>query len=150
MELFNEMLPLAQKCWDESTALKVESCSYGDRDFKIEPDAEAYKRLSDQGHFVFVSLRDEGKLKGYVVGFVYNALHHKNTLCGAGDSIYIDPDYRSHTWALAKRFEEEITSLGARILGWPVHPNGPVYEILKSKGYSADDVVMEKLLCVSQ
>jgi hypothetical protein len=148
MELFNEMLPLAQKCWNESTAFKGESCAYfGDRDFNIEPDAETYKTLHDQGRFVFVTLRDEGQLKGYVVGFTYHALHHKKVLCAIGDSIYIEPDYRAHTWAVAKRFEKEMMELGAKILGWPVHFNGPVYEILKAKGYVGDDIVMERRLC---
>lgn len=144
-----EILPLARKCWGESTAFKGETCAYfGERDFLIEPDEEAYQRLADQGLLVLVTLRDEGELKGYVIGFVYKALHHKKILGGIGDSIYIEPDYRSHTWAVAKRFEIEIKGLGAQILGWPVHFNGPVYEILKAKGYVGDDIVMEKRLCV--
>lgn len=148
-ELATEVFPLARKCWNESTEFKGESCAYyGDRDFLIEPDVEAYQRLADQGLLVLVTLRDEVKLKGYVIGFLYNALHHKKILCGIGDSIYIEPDYRSHTWAVAKRFEKEMESLGAKIIGWPVHLNGPVYEVLKAKGYVGDDIVMEKRLCV--
>jgi hypothetical protein len=34
------------------------------------------------------------------------------------------------------------------IIGWPVHLNGPVYDVLKAKGYVGDDIVMEKRLCV--
>lgn len=149
-EVFNAALaakifPLAQKCWNESTVFKGESCAYhGERDFVIEPDIEAYQRLADQGLLVLVTLRDESELQGYVIGFLYRSLHHKSILCGFGDSIYIEPDYRSHTWAVAKRFEQEIQALGAKIIGWPVHIDGPVYEILKSKGYRGDDIVMEK------
>jgi hypothetical protein len=149
-ELAKEVLPLARKCWAESTAFKGETCAYfGDRDFVIEPDTEAYQKLENQGALVLVTLREEKELKGYVIGFLYNALHHKNILCGVGDSIYIEPDYRAHTWAVAKRFETELAVRGAKILGWPVHLNGPVYEILKAKGYVGDDIVMEKrLICV--
>lgn len=152
-EVFNakvaaEVLPLAQKCWDESTAFKGETCAYhGERDFIVEPDVEAYQKLADQGLLVLVTLRDEMQLKGYVIGFLYNALHHKKILCGIGDSIYIEPDYRVNTWAVAKRFENEMKDLGAKILGWPVHLNGPVYDVLKAKGYIGDDIVMEKRLC---
>jgi len=60
--------------------------------------------------------------------------------------MYIEPDYRSHTWAVAKRFEKEMAQLGAQILGWPAHLNGPVYEVLKARGYVGDDIVMEKRL----
>jgi len=153
-EVFNaesaaEVVPLSRKCWAESTDFKGESCAYfGDRDFRIEPDTEAYQKLADDGALVLVTLRDEGELKGYVIGFVYPALHHKGILCGIGDSIYIEPGHRSHTWAVAKRFEQEMTEMGAKILGWPVHLNGPVYEILKAKGYVGDDIVMERRLCV--
>jgi hypothetical protein len=146
-ETANEVVPLSRKCWDESTAFKGESCAYyGDRDFVIEPDVEAYQRLADQNLFVLVTLRDDGVLKGYVIGFLYTSLHHKHILCGIGDSIYIEPEYRSHTWAVAKRFEKEMREMGAKILGWPVHLNGPVYDILKAKGYVGDDIVMEKRL----
>jgi hypothetical protein len=148
-ELAAQILPLARKCWNESTAFKGESCAYhGERDFVIEPDTGAYQTLQDQGLLVVVTLRDEGELKGYVIGFLYTALHHKGILCGIGDSIYIEPGHRSHTWAVAKRFEKEMTEMGVKILGWPVHFNGPVYEILKAKGYAGDDIVMEKRLCV--
>lgn len=146
--LFDELLPLTRKCWDESTAFKGESCAYfGDRDFLIEPDKESYQKLAEQGSLVVVTLRKESVLQGYVVGFLYKALHHKHILCAIGDSIYIEPEHRAHTWAVAKRFEKEVTSMGAKILGWPVHLNGPVYEILKAKGYVGDDIVMEKRLC---
>ena len=145
-----EMLPLAQKCWNESTAFKGETCAYyGERDFDIEPDTDAYQALADQGKLVVVTLREDTELKGYVIGFTYTSLHHRKIPCGFGDSIYIEPEYRSHTWAVAKRFESEMQKRGAQIIGWPVHLNGPVYEVLKAKGYSADDVVMEKRLPVS-
>jgi hypothetical protein len=148
-ELAAEVLPLARKCWAESTEFKGESCAYyGDRDFLIEPDTAAYQKLADDGYLVLVTIRDEAELKGYVIGFVYTSLHHKGIPCGIGDSIYLEPGYRSHTWAVAKRFEAEMKALGAKILGWPVHLDGPVYGVLKAKGYVGDDIVMEKRLCV--
>lgn len=146
--LFAEVLPLSQKCWNESTIAKGETCAfYGEREFAIEPDEEAYQALSDSGKLILLTLRDEGKLVGYVIGFSYRALHHKKITGGIGDSIYVEPDYRpSHTWALAKRFEEEMRRLGVEIIGWPVTPDGPVCEVLKARGYVGDDIVMEKRL----
>jgi len=147
LDVFAELLPLAQKCWNESTEFKGQTCAYyGDRDFEIEPDKEAYQRLADQGSLVMVMLRDEGKLQGYVVGFLYHSLHHKKILCGIGDNIYVEPDYRAYTAVVAERFEKEMKSLGVKIIGWPVHMNGPVYELLKARGYVGDDIVMEKRL----
>jgi hypothetical protein len=148
LELFQELLPLAQKCWEESTVNKAETCAYyGERDFQIDPDTSEYQRLADLGSVVLVTLRDGGVAKGYVVGFLYRSWHHRKILCGNGDSIYIEPGYRSYTAVMAERFEKEFFGMGAEIIGWPTHVNGPVYEILKSRGYVGDDVLMEKRLC---
>lgn len=95
-----------------------------------------------------MTVRDEGKLVGYVVGFTYRSLHHKKILCGIGDSIYIDPDYRFYTISVCEKFERAMKELKAEIIGWPVHIDGPVYDILKTRGYVGDDIVMEKRLCV--
>jgi hypothetical protein len=46
----------------------------------------------------------------------------------------------------AERFETEFKALGAAIIGWPAHINGPVYEVLKARGYVGDDIVMERRL----
>ena len=148
-ELFAEVMPLAQKCWDESTTLKGENCAfYGEREFKIEPFYEMYEQLAKSGLLVVVTLRDEGVLVGYVIGFSYRTLHHKHIVAGIGDSIYIEPDFRAYTPFVAKVFENEMAKRGAQIIGWPTQENGPVYEFLKSMGYVGDDIVMEKRLCV--
>lgn len=147
--LFDELMPLAQKCWQENTVVKGGTCAYyGSRDFQIEPDFEAYQELHGKGVVLVVTLRDEGELKGYVTGLLYRTLHHKQIMCGMGDSIYIDPDYRSYTGVVAERFEKEMYARGAHIIGWPTHVNGPVYAVLKARGYVGDDIVMEKRLCV--
>lgn len=148
-ELLTEILPLAQKCWEESTTIKGESCAYyGKRDFVIEPDTDQYRLLHSVGALTVITLRDAGELVGYVVGILYRALHHRKVLCGLGDSMYLQPTYRfSYATGMAERFEREMTELGAGIIGWPTHMNSPMYDFLKSRGYVGDDIVMEKMLC---
>lgn len=147
-ELSAEIMPYAQKCWEESTVIKKETCAYyGDRDFAVEPDVEKYQKLANDGLVMSVALRDEGVLKGYVLGFIYRSMHHKNILCGIGDSIYIDPAYRSYTTVVAEKFERALKELNVEIIGWPTHIDGPVYQVLKARGYVGDDIVMEKRLC---
>jgi hypothetical protein len=146
-DLFAEALPLAQKCWNESTIIKAETCAfYGERDFAIEPDVEGYQRLADQGVLVFVSMRDDGHLKGYLIGFTYRSMHHKKILCGIVDSAYVEPEYRAYAAVLAARYEKEMRGRGVEIIGWPTHVDGPIYEMLKAQGYVGDDIVMEKRL----
>lgn len=143
-ELAAEMFPLAQACWDESTLNKKDTCAYyGERDFIVEPDMERYKALAKAGLMVAVTLR-EATLKGYILGFTCRSLHHKKITCASVDSIYMDPEYRSYTAVVCEKFEQSVSKLGAQIIGWPTHIDGPVYKVLKARGYVGDDVIMEK------
>jgi hypothetical protein len=145
-----EILPLAQAGWDESTEIKGATCAYfGDRGLAIEPDMERYAELAEQGLVVLVTLREHTVLKGYVIGLTYRSLHHKRILCGIGDAIYVDPNYRAYTAVIADKFEAAMRARSVEIIGWPTHIEGPIYEVLKARGYVGDDIVMEKRLCVS-
>lgn len=147
-DLFCEILPLAQKCWEENTKIKAESCAfYGERDFSVEPDIEAYQRQA--ASLVIITLRDSTRLVGYIVGLLYRSPHHKRILCGNVDSIYVEPDCRSYTVVMMERFEKEMCAMGAQIIGWPTSLKSPIYGLLKARGYAGDDTIMEKRLCVS-
>lgn len=148
-EIFAEIVPLAQKCWDESTLIKGAACAYhNQRDFVIEPDSDQYLALAKVGALTVITARLEGVLVGYVVGILYRSLHHRKILCGLGDSMYLEPKYRfTYAKPMADLFESELKAAGAGIIGWPANTNSPMYEFLKSRGYVGDDVVMEKL-CV--
>jgi predicted GNAT superfamily acetyltransferase len=150
--LFLELMPLAQKCWEESTQVKGDTCAfYGERDFAIEPDMEQYQRFADAGGLVLMTMRNDGTVRGYAGGFLYRSWHHKKLLCAAVDSIYIEPEYRSYAAVLVEKFETALKRQGVEIIGWPTHPNGPVYALLKARGYVGDDVVMEKrIVCALQ
>lgn len=148
LELAEEIRPLGQKCWDESTAIKGETCAfYGERDFVIDPDLDQYLMFAKQNVLLIVTLRDEGRLHGYAMGLFYKSPHYRNITAGGGDSLYIDPDYRSYTGTVIEKFENELKSRGAAIIGWPTHVNSPLHAVLKARGYVGDDVVMEKKLC---
>jgi hypothetical protein len=147
--LFDEILPLAQKCWQESTAIKADTCAfYGDREFQIEPDYDAYQKIEDAGSMVVITVRELGKLVGYLLGFSYRAMHHKHIIGGIADTMYLEPDHRTYAPIVAARFEKEMKDMGVGIIGWPTHENGPTYALLKTMGYVGDDVVMEKRLGV--
>jgi hypothetical protein len=145
-ELYAELLPMAQACWDESTLIKKETCAYyGERSFAIQPDVERYKALAKAGRVVLMTLRSTAP-KGYIIGFLYRSPHHNKILCGAVDSIYIDPQYRSYTAVVCEKFEQTMKKLGVEIIGWTTHIDGPIFQVLKARGYVGDDVIMEKRL----
>jgi len=145
VQVAQEILPLAQECWAESTLYKLETCAYyGDRDFTVDPDMDRYQSVANQGLLVLVTLRDQGHLKGYVIGLTYTSMHHKKIPCGIGDTGYIEPEYRSYAAVLVGKFEQAMREQKVEIIGWPTHISGPWYEILKALGYVGDDIVMEK------
>jgi hypothetical protein len=147
--LYAEILPLAQACWNESTIVKNKTCAYyGEREFAVEPDLDLYERLASAGSMIVLALREDETLKGYVVGYTYRSPHHQKILCGHGDSIYIEPAYRSYAVVMAEKFESAMKALKVQAIGWPTHIDGPMYEVLKNLGYVGDDIVMEKRLCV--
>jgi hypothetical protein len=143
--LFDEILPLAQACWDESTQFKGATCAFaGNRDFKIAPDFDLYQRLEDARNLVILTLRDYGTLVGYLIGFQHTSLHHMGVQCALLDTMYIEPEFRSYTVILTEKFEKVMRERGVDIIGAPVHRNGPVYAVLAARGYTDDDSVMEK------
>ena len=146
--LCKEILPLAQKCWDEGTELKGETCSYHEfrKGIVIEPDFDLYRQLAEVGRLVIFSIRDS-RLVGYVVAYVYRSPHHVKLLVANGDSIYIEVEYRSYAAAIIKPLLTELKTMGAVSMGWAVSQNGPMYELLKSLGFVGDEIIMEKLLC---
>lgn len=146
--LFDEIVPLAQKCWEESTLEKDKACSYyGQRNFKIEPDYGVYRTLELTGKLLVIALRDGARLAGYVIGVTYQSMHHCKIMAALGDNIYIEPEFRSYAPVLVKQFEEQLRQRGAETVGWPVNPESYTCTFLKSVGYVADEVVMEKRLC---
>ena len=148
--LAKELLPLAQKCWDEGTLAKGESCAfYGKRDVKIEPDYGFYKFIADSGRLILFTIRDSGALVGYAVILVYRSPHHQKLITANGDSIYVEPAYRVNSPVLIEKVLQEVSTTGAVTINWAVSKDGPMYELLSKYGFTADETIMEKLLCVS-
>lgn len=143
--LATEITPLGQQAWDECSEIKKDTCAYhGQRGLPIDPNISQYLSLADSNALVAMTLRDdEGILHGYALMIMYYSLHLKNELCGNVDTFYVQPEHRQFMPRFMTRIEEEFQSRGVSIIGWPVTRAGKLYEILKARGYIADDVVME-------
>jgi len=147
-ELAAELLPLGQACWNEATPQKIERCAFdGDRAIAIEPDLEQYQKLADLGALVLFVLREAGRARGYVLGWTYQALHHKRIRGAIADTFYVEPDLRAYAAVLADLFLKELARRDVQIVGWPVDVGGHLHEMLLAKGFVGDDIVMEKRLC---
>lgn len=144
-DLAAEIVPLGQQSWDECSEIKKDTCAYhGQRGLAIDPDIDQYLYLAENQSLIAMTLRDDDKvLRGYALLILYKSLHLKTELCGNVDTFYVQPDFRRSMSRFISEIEEVLRSRGISIIGWPVTMTGKMFEILKRRGYIADDVVME-------
>lgn len=148
-ELFDELMPMGQKLWDECSEIKADTCSFhGERGLKIQPNRATYFAFQANGQLAAFVMRDvQGVAKGFAFCMFYNSLHHEVVKCANVDLFYIEPEHRAAIRRLIKTIEDEFRSRGVVVVGWPISPMGKLFEILKTLGYAPDDVVMEKRIC---
>jgi hypothetical protein len=144
-ELADEIVPLGQQSWDECSEIKKDTCAYhGQRGLAIDPDIDQYLYLANHQSLIAMTLRDDEKtLRGYALLILYKSLHLKTELCGNVDTFYVQPDFRRSMSRFISAIEGTLRARGISIIGWPVTMTGKMFEILKRRGYIADDVVME-------
>jgi hypothetical protein len=147
--LFEELMPMGQKLWDECSEIKKDTCSFhGERGLKIQPNQSLYMGLHDANRLAVFVLRDQqGTAIGFSFCIFYNSLHHEVVPCANVDLFYIEPEHRTSIKRLIRTMEEEFRSRGVVVVGWPISPMGKLFDILKTLGYMPDDVVMEKRIC---
>jgi hypothetical protein len=145
IELAKEVVPLAQKSWDECSEVKKDSCAFhGQRGFPVDPNLDRYFALGNQGSLIVMTLRDDdGVLRGFASMILYRSLHVKEIFCGNVDTFYVEPDYLKSVFHFMDRVEGTFIEHGVSIIGWPVPKEGRMREILQRRGYIADDVLME-------
>jgi hypothetical protein len=144
-ELAAKSLPLGQESWDECSKIKKDTCAYhGQRGLQIDPDIDQYLFLAEHQSLIAMTLRDdECCLRGYALVILYKSLHLKTELCANVDTFYVQPDHRRSMPRLMSEIESVLRERDVSIIGWPVTKDGLLYEILKRRGYIADDVMME-------
>lgn len=144
-ELADEIIPLAQQSWDECSEIKKDTCAYhGQRGLSIDPNIDQFLYLADHQSLIVMTLRDKDLvLRGYAAMILYNSLHLKTVLCGNVDTFYVQPNHRSSMPGFMSQIEDTLRKRGVSIIAWPVTMTGNMCQILKRRGYIADDVVME-------
>jgi hypothetical protein len=145
MELAQEIIPLAQKSWDECSQIKKDTCAFhGQRGISINPDIDKFLYMAENNCLIVMTLRDDSNiLRGYAMMILYNSLHMKTELCGNVDSFFVEPKFRRSMPRFMSQIEKSFSDHGVSIIGWPVTRTGKLYDILHRRGYIADDVVME-------
>lgn len=104
----------------------------------LDPQYEIYFRRDALGEVIFVSLREDGQLIGYFVGFVAPGLHYRTCLTCTMDIFYIRPDRRGGASALKlfRTVERELKRRGVQrwFCGTKLHKDASrLFEAMKFK-----------------
>ncbi len=92
------------------------------RGYNLAPDWKKYQRLEEAGELIFISLRNQGELIGYMTAFIAPALHYKGCLQVAQDLIYVIPSYRGNQNGqyggdmLILKMKQEARKRGAKLV----------------------------------
>lgn len=80
----------------------------------LDPDYDEYLRLDASGRIMAITVRDNGKLVGYFVGFVGPALHYRGLTQLTLDIFWIAPEHRGRHGGvtLFKAVEKEARRRG--------------------------------------
>lgn len=81
-----ELRPLLEGHWDELALNKDKA--------PLSPQYGVYLEKEDRGEILYVTLRREGELVGYFVGFVAPGLHYSTCLTLIMDIMYVVPEHR--------------------------------------------------------
>lgn len=84
----------------------------------LSPIWETYASRATNGELLFVTVRKDGNLIGYFIGFIQPALHYSTCLTCHEDIFYVSPSERGQNvgWNLFKKVEELCKQRGVQRL----------------------------------
>lgn len=114
----------------------------------LAPDYALYQQLDAQGQTEVVTVRDDGFIVGYAMGFCKPHLHYSQSLHFLMDIFYLKPEYRKGFVGikLFQKLEEVLKARGVVkiLLATKCHlDRSRMFEWL---GYQKQEVVFQKVL----
>lgn len=61
----------------------------------LDPQYDVYVAREARGELLLVTMRNDGEIKGYFIGFIAPGLHYRTCLTCTMDIFYIHPDLRA-------------------------------------------------------
>lgn len=93
-----------------------EELALNQKQVPLDPNYGIYLAKDDAGEMMLVTLRREGEIVGYFVGFVGAALHYQTCLTLTMDIFYVLPEHRGEGggFVLFKEVEREAKRRGVQ------------------------------------
>lgn len=112
---------------------------YRDR-MALDPQYAEYLRLDAAGVALLVTLRKDGVLVGYFVGFITPGLHYGSTLQCKMDICYIDPEHRGGGGqVLFAAVKAELIRRGVKLWWSGSKAHHPIERFLEAFGFERQE-----------
>lgn len=116
----------------------------------LAPQWNVYQAKEDAGQTVYVTLREEGQLLGYIVTFVAPGLHYETCLTAHMDILFVRPDRRDAAakgvFLMIDTLEKELRRRGVDrwFMGTKLHKD--IGAIFRRRGFEPVEMTYTKWL----
>jgi GNAT superfamily N-acetyltransferase len=135
-----EMKPLLVRHWKE-VAMHQDKIAF-------DPDYEKYLVMEEMGMVHAVTVRDEGRLIGYLVSLVAPNLHYKESVWAMNDVIYLDEAYR-HTGVAQELIHYTqvcLKAMNVDVMSIHMKVHRPFDALMEATGFSLVERIYAKYL----
>lgn len=114
----------------------------------LDVDWDRFAELDAGGFIKVLSVRDDGKLVGYVIFLVSKGLHYKNTLIALDDAFFLARPYRK-AWNGIRMFqcaEKMLRFHGVQLVRYHEKIKVPCGKVFEYLGYKPQEIMWFKEL----
>lgn len=137
-EILDEMDSLMDAHWEE--------VAVNQQKIKLKVDKDWYVLMQENGLYVYISVRDDGKLVGYLGYMLQAHPHYMDNIFASMDVVFIDKAYRKGMLAvkLFKVAEQELKDLGVDVIYNRMKKLHPLTSLFERLGYEEGEVAFIK------
>lgn len=136
LALYEETLPLLEDHAEELNVISSE----------LDVDVSTYLKAQLAETFIAYTLREEGKMIGYIGYFLFWHPHYRNVYTAQQDVLFLDKDYRKGLTGikLIKYSEKKLKNRGVKLISQHSKSHTDLYKVLEFLKYKEADSVYIK------
>lgn len=138
-----ELAPVLPRHYEELSLHKF-------HDHPLAPQFDVYFQREDAGQLMYITIRANGELAGYYIGFIAPGLHYKSCLTAHADIFYVVPEFRGGGGGdvLFNAVEKEIRRRGCSLwqAGEKIHLSQYTSALFRRHGLEPAETIYHKWL----
>ena len=140
-DLYLEAYPLLMEHYNELAM-------YKEHGVRLNPNLEKYKSLQELDLLSCITMRDNGRLIGYWVSFLFPHVHYKDTLMAANDIFLLQKEYRKGLLCmkLFKFVEEKMKERNVDVLTLHMKTFAPFDKLCERLGWDYAERIYTKYI----